>query len=158
MTKEENIATLNEHLDHWKRLLSEKICDQDEGEKTIDALQNAIKALEQEPCADMVSRQAVNELVDELARAISDERCCISRGRSTATIMRDIRHLPPVTPQPKKRHCKDCKYFENDSWAKVDGIPLIVAHKICKRWGNGCQTKEDGYCFLFESKKQEGEG
>ena len=59
MTKEENIATLNEHLDHWKRLLSEKICDQDEGEKTIDALQNAIKALEQEPCGDAISRQAV---------------------------------------------------------------------------------------------------
>lgn len=50
MTNEENIATLNEHLEHWKRLLSEKICDQSEGEKTIDALQNAIKALEQEPC------------------------------------------------------------------------------------------------------------
>ena len=61
MTREENIATLNEHLDHWKRLLSEKICDQDEGEKTIDALQNAIKALQQEPCKDAVSRQAVKE-------------------------------------------------------------------------------------------------
>ena len=62
------------------------------------------KALEQEPCEDAVSRQAVNELVDELARAISDERSCISRGRSTATIMRDILHLPSVTPQP----CEDC--------------------------------------------------
>lgn len=48
-----------------------------------------------------ISRQAVNTLIDELARAISDERCCISRGRSTATIMRDILHLPPVTPQQK---------------------------------------------------------
>lgn len=54
---------------------------------------------EQEPCANAVSRQAVNTLIDELARAISDERCCISRGRSTATIMRDILHLPPVTPK-----------------------------------------------------------
>lgn len=32
--------------------------------------------------------------------------------------------------------CKDCKYFEYDSVAKVDGIPLIVAHEICLRWGN----------------------
>jgi hypothetical protein len=31
--EKEAIATLNEHLDHWKRLLSEKICDQSEGEK-----------------------------------------------------------------------------------------------------------------------------
>ena len=56
---------------------------------------------EQETCADAISRQAVNTLIDELARAISDERCCISRGRSTATIMRDILHLPPATPQQR---------------------------------------------------------
>ena len=56
---------------------------------------------EQEPCSDAISRQTVNTLIDELARAISDERCCISRGRSTATIMRDILHLPSVTPQQK---------------------------------------------------------
>ena len=66
-----------------------------------EAIKVIIEALEQEPCGDCISRQAVNELVDELARAISDERCCISRGRSTATIMRDIRHLPSVTAQPK---------------------------------------------------------
>ena len=53
----------------------------------------------QEPCDDAVSRRAVNILVDELARAISDERCCISRGRSTATIMQDILDLPSVKPQ-----------------------------------------------------------
>ena len=51
--------------------------------------------------------------------------------------------------------CKNCKYFEYDSVAKVDGIPLIVAHEICKRWGDGCQSKEDGYCFLFESQESE---
>lgn len=59
-----------------------------------------------ELCEDAISRQAVNILVDELARAISDERCCISRGRSTATIMQDILDLPPVTPQPKTMHEK----------------------------------------------------
>lgn len=50
-------------------------------------------------------------------------------------------------PLPK---CKECKHFEYDSVAKVDGIPLIVAHEICNKWGNGCKTREDGYCFLFE--------
>ena len=64
MTREENIATLNEHLDHWKRLLSEKICDQSEGEKTIDALQNAIKALEQQLCDDAISREAVENAIE----------------------------------------------------------------------------------------------
>ena len=54
--------------------------------------------------------------------------------------------------QQKTGRCKDCKYFEYDSVAKVDGIPLIVAHEICSKWGDGCKTKEDGFYFLFESQ------
>ena len=61
------------------------------------------KEYEQESCEDSIRRQAVNILVDELARAISDERCFMSRGRSTATIMQDILDLPSVNPQP----CED---------------------------------------------------
>ena len=54
----------------------------------------------------------------------------------------------------KIKRCKDCKYFEYNSVAKVDGIPLIVAHEICSKWGDGCKTSEDGYCFLFEPKEE----
>lgn len=50
--------------------------------------------------------------------------------------------------------CKNCKYFEHDSMAKVEGIPLIVAHETCKRWGDGCKTSENGYCFLAEKKSE----
>lgn len=53
--------------------------------------------------------------------------------------------------------CKDCKYFEYDSVGKVDGMPLIVAHEVCTKWGEGCKTEEDGFCFMFE-KKQKSEG
>lgn len=56
----------------------------------------------------------------------------------------------------KTGHCKDCKYFEYDSVAKVDGMPLIVAHEVCTKWGEGCKTEEDGFCFMFE-KMQESE-
>lgn len=63
--------------------------------------------------------------------------------------------IQALEQEPKIGHCKDCKYFEYNSVAKVDGIPLIVAHEICKRWGDGCKTSEDGYCFLFESKESE---
>jgi type VI protein secretion system component VasF len=55
----------------------------------------------------------------------------------------------------KSGHCKECKYFEYDSVAKVDGVPLIVAHEICNKWGNGCKTSEDGYCYLFEPQESE---
>lgn len=53
--------------------------------------------------------------------------------------------------------CKDCKFFEYDSFAQVDGIPIIVAHEICSRWGDGCKTSEGGYCFLFEAKTEQEE-
>ena len=83
---------------------------------------------EQKPCEDAISRQAVDTLVDELARAISDERCGTPRGRRTATIMQDILDLPPVNPQPKTGHwifdeildkhyyCSECKSMGVDYW------------------------------------------
>ena len=111
-----------------------------------EALDMAIKTLQKEPCGDAVSRQAV---IDKM-RERDEEVSCLT--------VKDVRELPPVTLQQKMGRCKDCKYFEYDSVAEVHGIPLIVAHEICKRWGDGCQSKEDGYCFLFEPKTQEVEG
>lgn len=50
--------------------------------------------------------------------------------------------------------CKDCKHFESNHIEKVNGIPLIVAHEICKRWGDGCKTSENGWCFMAERKEE----
>ena len=102
---------------------------------------------EQEPCEDAISRQAVLDKKELVELEDGQSFYCISPE--------DVETLPPVTPQPKTGHCKDCKYFEYDSVAKVDGIPLIVAHEICNKWGDGCKTKEDGYCFLFEPQESE---
>ena len=52
MNREEAIKILKEHHDHWMRLLKEGICTEEEGENAIEALDVAIKALEQEPCDD----------------------------------------------------------------------------------------------------------
>lgn len=41
----EAIATLTEHLTHWKRLLSEGVCCEVEGKQTIDALEFAIESI-----------------------------------------------------------------------------------------------------------------
>lgn len=49
--------------------------------------------------------------------------------------------------------CKDCKYFELNHIEHVDGIPLILAHQICTRWGNGCKTDDEGYCFMGERRE-----
>ena len=56
-------------------------------------------ALSKQHCDDCISRQDVNNLVEELARVISDERCCILRGKRT--IMQDILDLPSVIPKEK---------------------------------------------------------
>lgn len=51
--------------------------------------------------------------------------------------------------------CKDCKYFELNHWENVHGMPLIVAHEICTKWGDGCKSSSDGYCFMAERKDDE---
>ena len=78
---------------------------------------------------------------------------CAAEHRQLAEWLKDYKRL--LEQEPKTGHCKDCKYFEYDSVAKVDGVPLIVAHEICSKWGDGCKTSEDGYCFLFESQERE---
>ena len=97
-------------------------------------------------CEDAISRQ----VVDEIKELMTD----INGDTVYAVRMSDIRQLPSVTPQQKIGHCKECKYFEYDSMARVDGIPLIVAHEICNKWGDGCKTNENGYCFLFEPQER----
>jgi len=98
---------------------------------TIDACRGAIELLEQAPC-----KETVTEFADR----------CRECGAKYDKLLRQ---------KSMRGHCRDCKYFEYDSVAKVDGIPLIVAHEICKKWGDGCKTREDGYCFLFEPKESE---
>ena len=51
--REQAIATLTEHLTHWKRLLSEGICTKDEGEKTIKALSFAIESIKVDRAYDL---------------------------------------------------------------------------------------------------------
>ena len=81
---------------------------------------------------DSISRHAVNVLVDELARAISDERCCMSRGRSTATIMQDILDLPPVKPQEKTGYWYIDERPESDRKIICSNCeqPIFKYHKI----------------------------
>lgn len=59
--------------------------------------------------------------------------------------------------------CKDCKHYERDHFDAVyyptesgeaQKVPLITAHNICTKWGGGCKTAEDGYCFLAERKDE----
>ena len=100
-----------------------------------------IEALSQEPCDDAISRE--------------DALNCLNGAWGDYSVLNEvyerISKLPSVTHKSGK--CKNCKYFEYDSVAKVDGMPLIVAHEICNKWGDGCKTSEDGFCFMFEESE-----
>lgn len=100
---------------------------------------------------DVISRQAI---IDSLHSKFVDGFDS-DRWWNSMSVLYAINKVPSVSTE-KTGHCKDCKYFEYDSVAKVDGIPLIVAHEICSKWGDGCKTREDGYCFLFEPQPYKG--
>ena len=83
MTKEEAIMVLKNEQPHCgkKALFSEG--------KRYEAYDVAIKALEQEPCDDAISRQA------------AIDACLNGWNKDYKEIVEEIRTLPPVTPQPK---------------------------------------------------------
>ena len=56
-----------------------------------------------------------------------------------------------VDAEPVVR-CKDCKYFHYNKAYNIQGFP-IMGSLVCDKWGNGCRTDENGYCFLGERKE-----
>ena len=66
MTKEEAIKTIMTHIEHWHRLLRDKICDETEGKETIEAFLMAIEALNQTqwiPCDKELPKPAEHSTV-----------------------------------------------------------------------------------------------
>jgi len=142
---EQEPTTKNDKVDckhtDCKNCVNHKYCDYESNCSEIPTGSTTKNNL----AVDCISRQFMYEL---------GATCIATRNENGKLIaLGAISELPSVTPQDSKiGHCKDCKYFEYDSMANVDGIPLIVAHEICSKWGDGCKTRENGYCFLFEPK------
>ena len=46
--------------------------------------------------------------------------------------------------------CKDCKWFADSVpyWE----LPLLMMNHVCTKWGRGCRTDLDGFCFMGERK------
>lgn len=85
MTREEAIDRLKEAKVGHKEFLS------------VETLNMAIQALEQEPCGDAISRQATLEMAYDMSEIDGEhftERCMV-------VDIKDIQKLPPVTPQQK---------------------------------------------------------
>lgn len=97
---------------------------------------------------DTISRWTAIDVVNRLSLGETDA------VRLSMKISDYLNRLPS-TPQPDIIRCCDCKYFELNHFDNVNGIPLITAHEICTRWGDGCKTDSNGFCFLAEQKGEE---
>lgn len=126
MTREEAIKTLSD-IDSARRNYSHE---------EYVALEMAIKVLEQEPCEDAISRQAVLDIVDSYSVSRSNVEDV------TQDIISDIMALPTVTPKPKMWHWKD-RY-----------------HDVFKYYCSKCETGSDlrtSYCPNCGAKMEESE-
>ena len=145
MTRKEAIFELRHHVVSLEKV----VCAKD----FVDALNKAIEALSAEPCEDAISRKPFTD--STICEGISCNECAFNRKDKGGCMLEErVMKLPSIQPEPKTGHCKECKYFEYDSVSMVDGIPLIVAHEICSKWGDGCKTNINGWCFLAETTEE----
>lgn len=94
---------------------------------------------------------------DTVLRCIKESRDGINWGQSedgdaflhySACLYRTIASAKciPAADVVEVVRCRDCRYFETDAWANVNGIPIIVAHEMCRFWGGGYKTSSGAYC------------
>ena len=100
MTNEEAIANIN-----MIRVAFVDPVTKEQRKLIDDTLDTAIKALEQQPCEDAISRQAVCNIVNDIRDCISVEGYC--------AIIERLKKLPPVTPKSETvtefaDRCREC--------------------------------------------------
>lgn len=93
MTREEREDTIN----FLKGYLDEEVYT----EKCRKAHEMAIKALEQEPCDDCISRAYIEPIIEEL------ENICVNGDEHILDLLADIKNAPPVIPNQKIGHWID---------------------------------------------------
>jgi len=93
------------------------------------ALKMAIKSLEQEPCDDAVSRQAVCEFLENHAKTYDDVRVRIGL-KAGSSLVANPDNVPSVTPSHKK-----------GEWVKVTngrgGHECNICHAYAPSYQNG---------------------
>ena len=103
--------------------IDRRVCDDDLNE----ALDMAIKALEQQPC-DAISREYILSKAHCCCGELCDDAYCVDAD--------DIKEAPSVQPKAKVGH-----WIETDEWREtVDGF---------EQWGYFHKCSECGYVFKF---------
>ena len=101
----------------------------------------AVEALEQKSCEDAISRQAVLDIA----------KSSKSNWIDNSVLFKRVNFLPPVNPQPKTGHCKDCKW-----WKDSDGLYRRGVHAESQCPINRREVFEgNGYCYMYEPQESE---
>lgn len=133
--EEEKYTTLDTELCKWWvntlfNTAKEKACNShnfDDAEEIQSAQDKIIKALEQEPSGDLISRQAVNNLQRYRYNCGETSITCVS--------LTDVNELPPVTPQePKTGHWINRRIIANTS------IDMIVCSECGQEFSYDAET------------------
>ena len=104
-------------------------------EPILKAYKMAIQALDQEPCEDAISRQAV---LDMMQMRISGKE-----------LYKAVYELPLVNPT-KTGRCEDCKW-----WRDSDGTYCRGSHAESQCPINRREVFEgNGYCYMFEPQER----
>ena len=113
----------------------------------LTALDMAIKALEQEPCEDAVSRQAVLDYIyNDLGLGDEENGKDLERQMELESSYRYVKSLPSVKPQePKTGHWIEKDGYDGDtyydcsvcdeSWTTIEGTPWNNGMKYCPNCG-----------------------
>lgn len=126
MTREEAIARIKNH----------KIAHKMNEPRAIyisEALDMAIEALEQEPCEDAISRQAVLDAVEDDNR--NGMWSCFASDDDAQKFKTVIKDLPPVKPQePKTGHWIEDEN-EMEVWCSACGEENDECSRYCPNCG-----------------------
>lgn len=130
MTREEAMAFLQGRID-----LIDKYYPQIEDYR--DALDIAIKALEQEPCEDVVSRQSVLNTLDKRFDSIP-----VGQTTEILLLRKDLRELPPATLTQKKGKWEQYGDFWKEKYrcseCKEEQPKILCGEQIIGHWSDYC--------------------
>ena len=137
MTKAEAIAML-------KRIQEPEAWEPQINQAAFEALDMAIKALEQQPCEDTISRADVEQTVEDNILCYThsdrpidqdpDTECDMAIRMALRMLRKDLRKLPSVTSrslnpeadrEESKAYCAECDHIEMCSWYPHDGCEWL---------------------------------
>ena len=135
---------MNDYIELMERTLSEWM-----KEYPIEWIEQAYKNTVGEPTTknnlgvDCISRE---QALNEFCIYNSYDSIGVDKVRSY------LRALPSVTPQePKKGHCKDCKWWKDNNGTYRRGVKAESQCPINRK-----EVYEgNGYCFLYEPQESE---